>query len=179
MRARGWSEPGRCGLNAVYCFLRVSGVEVSYDELASRLPIDPERGSSIEDLERVAEESGLDADVFLVDPADIGALETPFILHLELLDLGGSGHFVTVLQIDEESGGSRLVRFFDGGTARVTHQDLQQLAPLATGYVLLGPGDGKGNTGAWAILVGLAVGLPSAAIVFIVTVRGIPWESKE
>ncbi|GIX00548.1 MAG: hypothetical protein KatS3mg111_3880 [Pirellulaceae bacterium] len=166
-----WSEPGHCGLNSLYCFLRVSGIEVRYDELALHLPIDPVKGSSMEDLERVAEQFGVHADILLVEPAKIADLPVPFILHLELLDQGAAGHFVTVLQVDERDEGGQLVRFFDGNTARLTHQQLDLIARLATGYVLIDSDQLNGFSDVGVIVYGVGIGLASAMVMFWLSFR--------
>lgn len=54
-----WARPGRCGTNALYAFLRLSGVSVDYQTLAAELPCDPTRGSSLADLATVAQRHGV------------------------------------------------------------------------------------------------------------------------
>ncbi len=171
-----WSDPGCCGLNSLYCLLKVSGREVDYRQLANLVEVDKDKGSSLEDLRQVARQIGWRSEIYQMRPEDIADLPTPFLMHLELLDYGGAGHFVTVLQVDEETDDGRLFRFFDGGTSRITHQKLSSLKPMMSGYVLLAeqsPGDGWLT---WPIARRLLIAFPllAAAVVFLAN-RKFAW----
>ncbi len=132
-----WAQPGRSGTNALYAFLQLLGTPVSYQQLASELPCDPKRGSSLADLAEAAERHGVRAKALHVAPQDLTTLETPFILHLDLLDYGGSGHFVTVMRIDDpQKDGNLLVRYIDGGGAGNSQMRLRDMLSTVSGFVL-------------------------------------------
>lgn len=101
-------------------------------------------------------------------PQDVSKLAPPFILHLDLLDYGGSGHFVTVVQVDDPlKDGKALVRYIDGATAEISHKQLQDLLPTVTGFVLADE-EVQGDPKTLAVLVAaaIALSLPVCALAF-------------
>src|SRR5579883_3219255 len=116
-----WMLPGRCGVNCLFVYLkllkdmRVSARTVTYDEVAAAVPVDRERGSSLADLSEGAKRLGADVEARKLVVSDFPRLSTPFIAHVDNLDGGGAGHFITVISLDvggHENG--TVVRFIDG-----------------------------------------------------------------
>lgn len=131
-----WEQPGQCGANCLYVFLKASGQSVSsYDEVANAVPIQDKRGSSLSDLADAAQGFGAKVEMLKVAPEDLPDLTVPFIAHLDLLDSGGAGHFITVYRIDREG----AVRYIDGTSGLNTSKHLDELKPRLTGYVLAVP----------------------------------------
>ncbi|HUE72086.1 MAG TPA: cysteine peptidase family C39 domain-containing protein [Pirellulaceae bacterium] len=133
-----WSQPGRCGVNCLYAMLRLAGRDVTYSELCSTVPSDQTRGSNLADLESAAKRYGVSAHTRKVSTSKIPELVPPFILHMELADVSGSGHFVTVYNMRYVPETKRYVLFYiDGGNATMTQAPLPVLSKTLTGYVLV------------------------------------------
>ena len=136
-----WSEPGRCGTNCLYAlfrFLDFAGIQ--YEDLAKDIPVDAVRGSSLADLADAASRHGLNTAVRKVSVGQFRSLRPPFIAHLELVDSGGAGHFITVFQfLDIPGTNDKTVRYIDGGSGLMSQQELKHMSPTLTGYVLVVP----------------------------------------
>lgn len=131
-----WTYPGRCGTNCLFVFLSLVQMRPDYNRLASSLPIQGERGTSLQDLADVAKASGVNVAVRRVPADQLVDVEPPFIMHLELADRGGSGHFITVYAIDRNRDGADFL-YVDGGNGTATRSSYSTLRPLATGFVLM------------------------------------------
>lgn len=158
-----WAEPGRCGTNALYAMLRLSGHEVDFDDVYRATPVDPRHGATLQELADAAASLGVQVDVRRVQLSDIPRLATPFIAHLDLADVGGSGHFIVVsrvVKIDKQW----QISAIDGSRCIVTDQDLENLRTAFLGFVLM-PADprpvgwvGDSSLEWGAAAVGLVIG---------------------
>lgn len=147
-----WAKPGRCGTNAVYAFLRLSGQPIPYEEVAHAVPTEAARGSSLADLSEAANHFGVRTEVRKVSIQEMSRISTPFIVHLDLLDQGGAGHFITVYHIDDE----KIVCYIDGSSALEHFITLSDLDHQFSGYVLL-PAS-RSSVGILPALIGCALG---------------------
>src|SRR5262245_59183174 len=118
-----WARPGRCGPNCLYVFLQILyharelDRPISYEEVTTLVPGAPDQGCSLADLASAGRQLGLDLEVRKVAVHDFPHLRTPFIAHLNLLDKGANGHFITVYRYI--SGKQALhVWYVDGSTGQ-------------------------------------------------------------
>jgi hypothetical protein len=139
-----WLLPGRCGINCLFTYfkllegMRVSERSVRYDEVVAAVAIDPAKGSSLADLAEGANRLGARVTVRKVDPADFRRLPTPFIAHIDNLDRGGTGHFITVFAVQQSAGSDKtIVRFIDGSNGLEHASLLDALSPRLSGFVVL------------------------------------------
>ena len=91
--AEVWQEGPYCGVNSLYCLLRLEGVEVSHDDVMRALS-PSEKGNSFEELRLAAKEYGLDTNVIRTDPDAIHEIELPFIAHMKTR--GGMEHYILI-----------------------------------------------------------------------------------
>lgn len=159
-----WARPGRCGTNCLYVYLAIQGrkgkhPDIGYDRVAAAVPTDADRGTSLAELAAAAREFGHRAEVRHVRPADFSRIPTPFIAHVDVLDRGGTGHFITVYGFLTDSEGIARVQFVDGGNGMEHIIALEALEKQATGYVLMNPERGGWLPPAWVLAAGLAGGL--------------------
>ncbi len=141
-KAPEWTKPGRCGTNCLYVLLQTLyyfGTQdrpVKYQDVARLIPADSHRGCSLQDLASAASQLGLDVDLRKVSPQDLPKLPTPFIAHLDLLDHGGTGHFILVHNIGYGQG-DLYVHYVDGSTGQRPNAKLSDLKHLLSGFVLV------------------------------------------
>jgi ABC-type bacteriocin/lantibiotic exporter with double-glycine peptidase domain len=69
-----------CGPNSLYLLLRLSGIEVSRDQVEHSVPL-PGAGCTLDDLRRAAASLGLGVEVRKVSPDEIKDLPKPLIAH--------------------------------------------------------------------------------------------------
>jgi ABC-type bacteriocin/lantibiotic exporter with double-glycine peptidase domain len=160
-----WRRPGRCAANCLYVYLMMlygmheRDQRIPYEELVRALPIGGAKGSSMADLGEAARLLGEHVEVRKVGLEHLPRLPTPFIAHLDYLDRGGTGHFITVFKIEHEG----TVRYIDGTSGLEHAVALQNLKPLFTGYVLHRP-PAIWRSFAAVILAGLILGLLLGAL---------------
>lgn len=174
-----WAQPGRCGTNVLYVMLRLLGRDISYDEVFAATPTDPVKGVSLQDLRESASRLGLDAEVRRVDLGDIPRLQPPFILHLDLADIGGTGHFVAVTDLTETKD-QWQVGAVDGAKGVRIQQLLENLRPVFLGYVLV-PASARTSRGLGGhlphgfsvIVAGVLIGAAGAALCLVLQRRAV------
>lgn len=130
-----WAQPSQCGANCLHAFLKLLDHPVDYDSLSEEVSVDPVQGVSLQALADVAMAHGESVEIRKVTAADLGKLPLPFVLHLELADVGGSGHFITVYMLSPEPDSDCF--FIDGGNGLAIQQNTSQLTPMMTGYALV------------------------------------------
>jgi predicted double-glycine peptidase len=100
-----WRDPRSCGVQSVYSLLKLSGIDVDYEQLQQLIPI-TSQGSNISDMSAACSRLGLETDVLLLSPRTLSSIQPPFIAHVSssrLLQKASqelTQHFVVVLQID-------------------------------------------------------------------------------
>lgn len=130
-----WRKSARCGTNALYALVRLSGHSVRYSDVSKLVPV-TDHGTSIDALRSAALELGLTLHVRRIVAEELMQLPCPFILHLDQSDGGGGGHFVTVrLTLEDKEHGS--VYFVDGTTGLETLASARQLTDEMSGIVLV------------------------------------------
>lgn len=92
-----WRTKSDCGRNGLYFFLKILGNPVSFDQLASQVAVDPDRGSSLEDIVSAASKMGQDLEVVFVNPESLHSLSPPYMLHSDARLDNESGHLVVVV----------------------------------------------------------------------------------
>lgn len=152
-----WFDSGRCGTNALYGMLRLSGLSLQYHEVANKVQT-TDQGTSIRELELRAIEFGLDAEVRQVSVTELADLPCPFLMHFNGNETGGTGHFILVTDCgrDIELPSNRpitYINYIDGGDclAYVTEADAVRNEGLFSGYVLAAKG-AKRNVTTWTSL---------------------------
>jgi hypothetical protein len=123
-----WRTTHRCGINATYAYLKISNVDVPYDELFKSVPLS-EKGASLGGLMRVCENYSHSAVIVKATPATLPAL-IPAIAHCEE-EFGATGHYVVVVAVNSQG-----VCLIDGTTGIfqvVSNKDFQL---SWTGYIL-------------------------------------------
>jgi ABC-type bacteriocin/lantibiotic exporter with double-glycine peptidase domain len=152
-----WTKPGRCATNSLYVYLRILNRTVPYEEVARALP-KGER-TSLADLRAAAKEFGVSVDIRKVNSEDLRRLPTPFIAHLDALDQGGVGHFITIFIVERDG----TIRYIDGSSGLEHACLLGDLTSTFSGFVLL-PGTWVSRP--FLIGGGLVLGLISGSVVF-------------
>ncbi len=92
-----WRERSDCGRNSLYFYLKIIGNSVTFDELASCVTIDPDRGSSLEDIASAARNFGVDVEILWVNPNNLHHIDPPYLLHSEARLENESGHMLVVV----------------------------------------------------------------------------------
>ncbi len=167
-----WRNPGRCGTNCLFVLLQTlyyfgtHDQPVKYQDVARLLPSAPDRGCSLQDLASAAKQFGLDVDLRKVSLDDLPQLPTPFIAHLDLLERGGTGHFILVHSIGHAHG-DVYVHYVDGSTGQRPNAKLSDLEPLLGGFVLVPRSKGSFPVQASSLLpmglLGLGLGIGAGA----------------
>ncbi len=164
-----WAKPGRCGTNSLYVMLRTLTEarwiesEISYEEVARQLPPDNDRGVSLAAIAEASQRLGVPAVVRKVAVDDLAWLRTPFIAHLDLLDQGGTGHYITVYDV-QKANGRRYLHYIDGSTGQMSNDDVEDIKEVASGFVLI-PGSSRGRDARWWPFAAGAAGLGIALAV--------------
>jgi len=123
-----WRVANRCGLNAVYLYLSLTGRPVGYGELEADIPI-TDKGSSLAELGRVAEKHGARSVIVKATPETLPTL-LPAIVHTEEQSHGG--HFVVVVKIENDQ-----ITLIDGTSGIVSTYSLAEFNKMWTGYALV------------------------------------------
>jgi len=108
------------------------GKEVNYADLERSVPVDPQRGTSLQDLVEGAGKSAVELEVRNLNPKDLRLLEPPYVAHLENPDKGDAGHYVTVYFHEGDT--CWLIDGTSGLERGMTFEDLQA---VSSGYVVV------------------------------------------
>jgi len=141
-----WAQAGRCGPNCLYSMIQImrragmSGYAPTYEEVIKCFPqtTGPD-GFSMADLSTAAFQLGLTLEVRKVSTEDFGELPTPFVAHLDVLNSGGVGHFITVCDVVNATSGPTNVSYIDGSTGQLHNSDFPTLKKSLSGFVLTSP----------------------------------------
>jgi ABC-type bacteriocin/lantibiotic exporter with double-glycine peptidase domain len=127
-----------CGPNGLYSMLRLCGIQVTYDDVSRRIPLDA-KGTDLETLRRVAAEFGLETEVRKLTPEELSQARKPMLVHLNTPAAGpghtpgAEGHFTVVTRIDPMG----MIEGIDTSNALYTTWDVQRFARGASGYCLI------------------------------------------
>ena len=140
-----WRDQRACGVNSLYVLLRLHGCDSDYSQLSSEL-FDASRGgyTSLANLRDVASRRGLDLEMGRTSPDVLHEMSKPVIAHIEPQEEGEWGHYVVVLDANEDT-----VRTMDGTTAIVMTRPWREFASLWSGHVLY-PTRPPSQTRVWA-----------------------------
>lgn len=157
-----YAEVLRCGPNALFMFLMMSGQEaVSFEDLLRSVPISSE-GASMLALRDVARRCGVPAEVRQYEPQEIDWMPLPALIQTKKDQVIIPHHFDVVYRVDGER-----VYLLDGTTGEKDYIRRSKLANFWTGYALIHP-QSLGATVTdryWHVLVGF-LGLANCAVVF-------------
>lgn len=131
-----WRTPLFCGVNSMYVFLRLQGVQVSHQEMEADLPVSA-RGSTLRDMREVARRHGVAARVVRATPEQLWRCELPAIAHMEKDSTAGydnqsRGHFVVVVGADR-----RVVRYIDGSSGIIQTKPAAEFLRQWSGLLLI------------------------------------------
>lgn len=151
-----------CGANCLYIISKLGDDPREFNEVAGRVSVNPKRGSSLQELAEAASGLGMAMEVRRVPLADLAAVPTPFIAHLDYLDEGRAGHFFVVLHV--EDGGAECLDGTDGSRMGLSREYMER---HFSGYVLAPSGGPRLGILALAGLGGIA----SALLIGFITAR--------
>ncbi len=125
--------PIRCGANALYMLIRLSGGEVDFSSILNQLE-QRLKGNSLLELRDAAEQLGYSA-VIEKDPnLQLDTNRLPAIAFMkagETASMKTTGHFVVLLSTD-----SNRITYLDGTTAKLQQVDPSWFKARAPGYLL-------------------------------------------
>lgn len=91
----------KCGVNALYVFLRLHNVSCSYEDLSRELPLE-EKGANMLDLKIVSHSHGCEAEVIQIGPFQLAA-KLPAVARLASVSTQSEGHFVVVTKMSDSN----------------------------------------------------------------------------
>jgi hypothetical protein len=114
---------------------RLVGVNASLNDVLHRFQLDPRRGCTIEQLERVSSAIGCDACTRFVSPSQLEHVDPPFILHLAQSELDPTtGHFLTVCRFDPAA---KRYATIDGTSGLYHWREADSIYRSFSGYILV------------------------------------------
>lgn len=125
-----WRATNRCSINSLYLILRLYDIDVTYEEVESRLPID-EAGSSLAEMRECATSFGLNATILKASPESLVQCPFPCIAHEEM-DRTITGHYVVVVEAQPQ-----MVEVIDGSSVITKRLRMPEFKKDWTGYVLV------------------------------------------
>lgn len=138
-----WAQPGMCGPNCLFVLMAIMhdsgslGAQVCYSDIVNRFSAATlDRGCSLADLQWAASKLGVTLEPRKVSLTEFPELPTPYIAHLDLIDKGGVGHFVTVYKTHREKE-LTFVCYVDGSSAQLHSIVLAELRDVLSGFVLI------------------------------------------
>ena len=134
-----FQEGPKCGPNALFIVLSLTGVKCSYSEVLASIPL-TDRGASFADLKSCAEKFGLPCEVRKdISPEEVASAPMPIILHLKGGNPRNGGlpwqHFTVVVGPHPKSDEAYIG--VDTGNGSVVNISKKVLARNMTGYALL------------------------------------------
>jgi hypothetical protein len=99
-----WRRKADCGPQSLFALMRLQGADnVSINDVAGLVDVNPSHGCSIVDLHRAAGALGLPTEILFVNPNDLERIPRPFILH-GISTVGKNlGHFSIVVDYNREN----------------------------------------------------------------------------
>lgn len=164
-----WREPGKCGINSLYVYLKLNKISTSYNDLSETFKSTTKEGCSFEDLLQECRRLLPTAEIRRVNPQDMRLIEPPYIVHMEAPDEGSGGHFITVYW--NETWGCYYIDGTSGLSNTIGWEDLES---KASGYTLAVEssfiGKGGGNVLVKYIAIASLVLLGSLLFVYLIIV---------
>lgn len=124
-----WRITSRCGVNSLYCYLRLRKINIDYDRLLSGLPVHRE-GTTLQELADYSNHIGFSLTPVKTSPEKLKDL-VPSILHREE-KTGSTGHYVVLFHVAGDQ-----VGYIDGTTGVVTQTNITRLSKEWSGYALV------------------------------------------
>lgn len=121
----------QCGPNCLHLLLQASGVSCTLREVRSKFDVVPGKGVSLDQLQKVAQEYGLNARVVECNPEQL-VTAAPAIALLAVTS--EPGHFVVVAGKD-----GKRVHLIDGTTGILSSSTMGNLSRRYSGYALTVP----------------------------------------
>jgi ABC-type bacteriocin/lantibiotic exporter with double-glycine peptidase domain len=133
-----WQQNLLCGPNALFLYGRLSGFDIDYDSVREKIEIDPKRGCSVADLDKAAQELGLDLRVRKVTPTFLRSTSAlPMVVHTNRSnDRWNTGHFLVLVGVNEEK---KTYRIIDPISEANYSIEFGQLDRAMSGYALVSP----------------------------------------
>ena len=129
-----WNEAGRCGTNALYILLNTVR-EIPYSAIAKDIRASSQ-GSSLAELADASKSLGVGVECLLVPKNKLDSVATPYLMHLDLIEQGGIGHYITVIQA-VKGGDGVILRYVDGGDGKTKILELDKLKGSYSGFLLV------------------------------------------
>ncbi len=104
-----WRDPADCGPNALYVLMKLEGRNVTLEEVKKLVPLDPEKGCSMDALIRASEQLGFPVEARFVKPGELSKLPRPFIFHGITSQEKKLGHFVVAVDFDAKKKNYALI----------------------------------------------------------------------
>jgi len=122
----------RCGYNAVYILLRISGISCDYDDLKIDRNSGKE-GNSVKELVDELTRCGLPSRALQCEhPTEIRMLSAPFIIYTNPDRSGKTiGHFLVVTRVDTET-----INLIDGTTGEHKQYAIDRLGNIWDGWAI-------------------------------------------
>jgi ABC-type bacteriocin/lantibiotic exporter with double-glycine peptidase domain len=121
-----------CGPHALFLFLRLCGVEVTYERALNYMPTDPS-GMSMLQLRDACSELGLPAEVRRCTVEDAPRLPFPVLAHFTQKQPGRTGHYVVWTRLVDEN----RIEMLDSTTGKPFTWPIERLPELWEGWVLM------------------------------------------
>jgi ABC-type bacteriocin/lantibiotic exporter with double-glycine peptidase domain len=143
----------RCGYNAVYLLLRLSGLNFDYNALEINRNSGKD-GLSVKELVEELSRCGLPSHAIQCDhPEDVRKLEPPFIIYTNPDRSGKTiGHFLVVTSVDAET-----IDLIDGTTSQSKQYAIAKLGNLWDGFAIV-PEKSQSGSWRWVLAGTLAIG---------------------
>jgi hypothetical protein len=159
-----WRVTRNCGINCLYLYLKLNGIQADYDDLLRTIPIEA-RGTRLVDLRKAAAARGAEVALMQSTPDELSKLPMPLIAHMERPE-GEGGHFVLILAVHATN-----VEVIDGSTAVRQWIKVDEFRRRWSGY-LLGPRTDSNARGiALASMIGFGCVLGYVAV-------SHPWRAR-
>ena len=156
-----WQEPVLCGPNALFVLAKLSGLDVTREDITKLVPIS-ETGSTLADLSKAATKLGLPHEIRKVSQSEMFRLSPPFLVHDSIRASGpeaaDTGHFFVVVRFNERG----QIGIVDGVSGLYQFVETARFDRSFSGYVLLPELDFLGFPARWAwsalyVLAGLVI----------------------
>ena len=99
-----WRSKGDCGPCALFVLMTLEGHQVTYAQVKARIPLDPEKGCSLNSLREAAADLDFPVDVRFVNPKLMTQVPLPCIIHGKASIQSDIGHFAVLVGCDTANG---------------------------------------------------------------------------
>ncbi len=172
-----------CGPNSLYVLLRLHQLDVNYGRLLKQCQVS-ENGCSLEELQKVAHDYGLECEVRKLSLLELEKIRPPYLLHLSSPansskeNPDAQGHFTVILERSGED-----YRGVDAAKGTAHYWSRRFLARNFSGYVLLpkgvvGPSWFTTRRGILLVLSFVSLSIANSCLLFQLLKRSLMKESS-